>query len=287
MEQHIDLHVHSDRSDGLHPPAALVRMACERSLAAIAIADHDAVDAIDAAMATGQVLGVEVIPAVELSVEYGRYHDIHLLGYFIDHRDPAFTSRLLAFRNRRDRRGEEIVVRINGRLRHEGRKEISLDEVVANAAGALGRPHIARVLLTRGYVRTMEEAFDRYLIPCDVPKEYFPMAEAITEVHRLGGLAVLAHPTSLSGKHEELRRVIAELAAMDLDGLEAYNNLCNAEEINFLERLAEQHDLAVTGGSDFHGFEVDVTMGLVRNDKSIPYLLLHRLRERLTDSLPK
>ena len=125
MERYVDLHLHSIHSDGVRTPAELVEMAAKNGLRAIALADHDSVAGIDEALAAGERHGVEVIPAIELSVEFRRYHDIHLLGYFIDYRDEAFREKLVRFRARRDERGRAIIDRINARLSHEGREPIS------------------------------------------------------------------------------------------------------------------------------------------------------------------
>ncbi len=259
----IDLHVHSTCSDGLLPPAAVVKKAAAEGLTLLALADHDSVAGIRAAVAAGRQTGVSVLSAVELSVEYGHYHDVHLLGFGIDADDARFATLLATFRERRETRGEQIVQRINQKLTDEGRAPIDVTAVQARAEGALGRPHIARVLMDAGYVKEMEEAFDRYLEPCNVPKEYFPVAEAIKEIHRLGGVAVLAHPQSVSDDRGTIRRVIGELKAMGLDGIEAHNSMGSSQDALVLERLALDLDLLTTGGSDFHGFGDDSPMGTI------------------------
>ncbi|RNC69604.1 MAG: PHP domain-containing protein [Desulfuromonadales bacterium] len=271
----VDLHVHSLHSDGVLSPTVLVRMAAERGLAAIAIADHDAVTGIDEALAAGLRLGIDVLPAVELSVEYGRYHDVHILGYCIDHRDPELVAMLAEFRAVRDSRGRAIVEKINRRLIHAHKEPIAFDAVLDLADGAVGRPHIGRVLVERGYARDMEDAFRRYLIPCDVPKLYIPAAEAIAQIRRVGGVAVLAHPTTVTDDRRKLRRILAELAALGLDGLEVFNNMCYKDDMLFLESLATENGLLVTGGSDFHGFEDDVEIGTGRGGLAVS----HRLAE--------
>lgn len=282
MNKLVDLHIHSLHSDGVHSPAELVRMAAQRGLTAIAVADHDAVEGIDEAMEEGARLGVEVIPAVELSVEYGRYRDIHILGYYIDHRDRALRERLAEFREIRESRGRAIVEKINRRLAAVRRAPLSYDEVLAMAGGAVGRPHIARVLIERGYVRDMEDAFRRYLIPYDVPKKYIPAAEAIAEIRRVGGAAVLAHPTTVTDDRRELRRIVGELAALGLDGLEVFNNMCYKDDILFLEGLVADLGLLKTGGSDFHGIENDVEIGIGRGGLAVSHHLVEQLKQRAT-----
>ena len=213
---------------------------------------------------TGAKLNVEVVPAVELSVEYLHYHDVHLLGFGIDATDARLSKLLASFQERRETRGERIVERINSKLRGEGRAEIAVEAVRAIAEGALGRPHIARVLMEAGYVKEMEDAFTRYLEPCNVPKEYFPITDAIDEIHRLGGVAVLAHPQSVSDDRTVIRRLIGELKAMGLDGIEAHNTMGTANDALTLERLAMDLGLLATGGSDFHGFSDDSPLGTIR-----------------------
>jgi predicted metal-dependent phosphoesterase TrpH len=278
---YIDLHVHSNCSDGALSPAALVEEAKRLELSTIAIADHDSIAAVDQAARCAALTGIELIPAVELSVQYGMFQDVHLLGYGVDHTDGDFRATLNIFRQRRERRNKEILASVNQRLTHEGRMPIALDEVLAHAGDAIGRPHIARALLERGYVKSVEDAFRRYLTPCNVPKSYWAMEEAISEIRRLGGVSVLAHPTSISQDMAELWRIITELHQLGLDGIEVFNNQAQAEEMEFLRRRAEEAGLLLTGGSDFHGIEAGQEMGRGRGGIRFNVRLLAPLRERL------
>ncbi|MBI2354643.1 MAG: PHP domain-containing protein [Deltaproteobacteria bacterium] len=279
--QYIDLHLHTNCSDGAFAPAAVVERAKGAGLSAIAIADHDSVAGVAEALAAGLDLGIEVIAAVELSVQFGEWEDVHLLGYGIDYGDSTFLERLNGFRQRRERRNSEILERVNDRLAAEGRTAIGLDEVLAYARDAIGRPHIARALLKKGYADSVEDAFRRYLVPCNVPKAYWPIADAMAEVRRIGGVSVLAHPTSISAERKELRRVVTELAAMGLDGIEAYNNLAQADEMEQLRRLEGELGLLVTGGSDFHGIEEGLEMGRGRGGIRFSAALLAPLKALL------
>lgn len=258
-------------------------MAADQGLTAIALADHDTVSGIDECISSGELHRIEVIPAVELSVEYSGYRDIHLLGYFIDHRDASFLEKLEQFRVRRMQRGAEIIDRINEKLGCEGKTCIRYADVLTQSVEALGRPHIARVLVAQGCASSMDDAFDRYLIPCDVPKRYFPLDEAISEIRRIGGLAVLAHPTSITRDRSLLRLLLTAFAGLGLDGLEAYNTLCSADERDFLLGIARHYRLAVTGGSDFHGNDDDDHMGIDSNRGPITYELVLKLKERLDE----
>lgn len=260
----IDLHVHSTCSDGLLPPAEVVKKAAAEGVTLLALADHDSIGGVRQAIAAGRQAGVTVIAAVELSVEYRHYHDVHLLGLGIDADDSGLSALLTRFQERRETRGERIVERINEKLSGEGRTPIDVAAVQARAEGALGRPHIARVLMEAGYAKDMEDAFTRYLEPCNVPKEYFPVADAIKEIHRVGGVAVLAHPQSVSDNRASIRTIIGELKTLGLDGIEAHNTMGTIDDALVLERFALDQGLLTTGGSDFHGFGDDSPMGTIR-----------------------
>jgi len=278
----IDLHIHSNCSDGAFSPAELVQRASTEGLVAVAIADHDSVAGIAEGIAAGTVCGIEVIPAVELSVEFRSWQDVHLLGYGMAWSDAVFLEKLNGFRDRREHRNIEILQRVNGMLAEEGREPVELSEVLSFARDAIGRPHIARALLERGYASTVEDAFRRYLVPCNVPKKYWPMQDAIREIQRLGGIAVLAHPTTVSNDRQELREILTELAEMGLDGVEVFNNMAQQDEMEFLRRLAGELGLLVTGGSDFHGIEEGLQMGRGRGGIRFSDTLLAPIRKRLT-----
>lgn len=278
MNDLVDLHLHSTFSDGVRTPTELVAMAKGLGLKAIALADHDTVAGIDEALAAGADAGVEVLPAIEFSVAYGSFKDVHLLGYLLDHRDRQLHEILKEFRDRREARGDAIVNRINEKLAIEGRTPISSAEAAALAGGALGRPHIAQVLMHKGYVRDMQDAFVRYLLPCDVPKRYFPIEEALATVQRLGGVAILAHPTTITNDRDTLTRIIDELSAMGLAGVEAFNNVCSEQESAFLRSYAEKKGLIWTGGSDYHGIEEGISMGTGRGAMAIPYSCVSEIR---------
>jgi predicted metal-dependent phosphoesterase TrpH len=278
MTNLIDLHLHSCYSDGVRTPAKLVAMAQKLGLKAVALADHDTVDGIDEALAAGAGCGLEVLPALELSVAFGPYSDVHLLGYLVDHRDPALLETLREFRDKRESRGDAIIDKINLKLASEGKGSITSQEAAALAGGALGRPHIAQVLVAKGYAGNMQDAFNRYLVPCDVPKRYFPVEEALATVRRLGGVAVLAHPTSITAERTELTAVLDELCALGLDGLEAYNNICNDQESAWLRAYAEKRGLVWTGGSDYHGIEEGINMGTGRGTMAVPYACVEALK---------
>ena len=277
----IDLHIHSSFSDGAFTPAELVNLAVKQNVRVIAIADHDSIAGVEQATVAGAAADIDVIPAVELSVQFKEWQDVHLLGYGIDCRDASFLQNLEGFRRRREGRNDEILGRVNDCLRGEGRTPLNRDDVLAFARDAVGRPHIARALLELGYADSVEDAFKRYLVPYNVPKSYWPMGDAIAEIHRIGGVAVLAHPTSISKDPAILGAVIADLQSTGLDGIEVYNNMGWPQEIEFLRRTAEERGLLMTAGSDFHGIEEGLEIGMGREGMHFDSALLAPLYERI------
>ena len=285
-EYFIDLHVHSTHSDGVLTPEQLVRKARECGLTTIALADHDAVSGVPDAIAAGQNHGVTVIPAVELSVQYKKWSDVHLLGYGLNVSDADFLRQLSSFQDRRMHRNEEILERVNRRLDRQGKKPVPLNEVLELAGGTVGRPHIARALINHDYAADMEHAFQAYLIPCNVPKLYWPIEDAIREIQRCGGAAVLAHPTSITRDRETLSELISSLKSIGLDGVEVYNNMASADEMRFLTEQARQLGIFVTAGSDFHGIEDGLEMGVGRDGIRFSSGLLPPLIECLASRTP-
>jgi len=282
MPDTIDLHLHSTCSDGGHSPSAVVEMAAEAGLRAIALADHDNIDGIDEARSAGARLGVEVLSGVELSVVWEDFEDIHLLGYGFDHHDLALVEALNGFQDFRARRNEMIVERVNEKLAGEGKSPLDFQEVAARAGGTVGRPHIAMALREKGHVRNNEEAFTRYLVPCNVAKRYFPVGEAIALVHAAGGVAVLAHPPFITQERKTFLEILSALIPLGLDGVEAWNSGSTNDEIDWYITEARRRGLLVTGGSDFHGNEEgSVRIGSGRGNLKIPYTCVVEIRERL------
>ncbi len=280
---YIDLHIHSNFSDGAFSPRDLVSMAKDQGLVCISIADHDSVAGLSDGLTASELAGIEFIPAIEISVQFNSWHDVHLLGYGIAFNDSHFQDRLSDFREKRKSRNVDILARVNESLRLEGRQEISIDEVLIHAKDAIGRPHIARALLERGYVKNIEDSFQRYLIPCDIPKYYWPIEDAIAEIKRLRGVAVLAHPTSITTDRQQLCNIITELKTLGLDGIEVFNNMAQAHEMEFLRRRTEEAGMLVTAGSDYHGIEEGLIIGRGRSGIRFSSSLLIPIRNRLLE----
>lgn len=284
MNRYVDLHLHSTCSDGLYPPEEVVRMARGVGLSAMALADHDNIDGIDAAIAAGAQLGIEVVTGTELSVVFGRYNDIHLLGYGFDHHHPRLVEALAFFRDFRFRRNELIVERVNEKLASEGRAQIDLAAVRAKAGGTVGRPHIAMALIELGLVGNSEEAFERYLIPCNVQKRLFPIAEAIELIHAAGGVAVLAHPPFITPSRKALTELLDTFVGLGLDGVEAWNCGADNNTVDATITLARRRGLIVTGGSDFHGIDNEqLRFGGARGNLRIPYACVEEIRARCAE----
>ncbi|WP_321371981.1 PHP domain-containing protein [uncultured Desulfuromusa sp.] len=251
--RYVDLHLHSTCSDGYYSPEEVVALAAKAGLLAIALADHDNIDGVDAAIRAGNEVGVEVIAAVELSSQWLEYTDMHLLGYGFDFQDPYLIRALSEFQEFRAIRNRQIVERVNLKLIDEQRQPLDPDAVRKLAGGTIGRPHIALALRQAGYVSSNDQAFERYLVPCNVPKRYFPADDAIKLIHGSGGIVVLAHPPYVTRDRRKLEALVGELVGLGLDGIEVYNNGSGLEDTDWLIKLARGHDLIVTGGSDFHG----------------------------------
>jgi 3',5'-nucleoside bisphosphate phosphatase len=243
----IDLHTHSLRSDGALSPADLVKHAAARGVKIQALSDHDTLAGVAEATATGDALGVRIIPATELNTE-SEWGDAHVLGYFIDPADSELEERLRWLRENRGRRIELMVEKLNA-LGYA----VDLGRVLEIAqGGALGRPHLAQALFEKGYVRTYDDAFDTLIAkdsPAYVPRVGLTPLEAVTLVRKHGGVPSLAHPGTVIGLEELLPRMVAA----GLAGIEAYYGEHSPEMTARCLDLARELDLVPTGGSDFHG----------------------------------
>lgn len=247
----VDLHVHTTASDGRHRPAEVVRMARDAYLTGIAVTDHDTVAGLEEAFLAGGELGILVVPGVEISTESDG-KDIHILGYGFRRDDPKLLERLAAQRRVRETRNEAIVAK----LRELG-VLVAYEEVLqaASAAprgdGSVGRPHIAEVLVARGYARDIRDAFNRYLAEGAAayvsPPRIEPL-EAVRWIHEAGGKAIVAHPGLY--RRDDL---VVEWLQRGADGLEAYHSDHDESQQGHYKTLAKSRGKLVTGGSDFHG----------------------------------
>ena len=280
---YIDLHIHTTCSDGSLTPSQVVQYAKEKDLKAIAITDHDTIDGNEEALKEGKHQDIEVIPGVEISVDYSP-GSMHMLGYFITTDDTTLKEKLTLLQGSRADRNPKIIEKLN-----ELGLALTYDEVVQESGGGqVGRPHIAQVLLQKGYVKNIQEAFDKYLgkgAPAYSDKFRLGAEEAITTIIDAGGIPVLAHPFTLYCKGpEELEELVKKLVSMGLLGIEVYYSEHNQRQISQYSKLAEQHNLAITGGSDFHGKNMKgIDLGTGRGNLKVPYRLCENLRSLLKE----
>ncbi|MDO7905260.1 PHP domain-containing protein [Paenibacillus sp. JX-17] len=271
-----DLHTHTTASDGMQPPADNVRLAKERGLAAVAITDHDTVAGIGEALQTGKEQGITVVPGVEISTRAGG-KDIHVLGYYIDHQDTGLLRRLEELRRTREQRNDRIIAK----LQQLG-VEVTLQEVIDNLGRPLkpdesvGRPHIADLLVRKGYAEDMRDAFNRYLAEGAAAFISLPRigpADAFAWITEAGGVSVLAHP-GLYGNDELVHSILREGRPA---GIEVYHSDHDeAAEQRYLE-MAHQYGLLVTGGSDYHGARGGVVFHGELGSRTVEYEVLERL----------
>jgi predicted metal-dependent phosphoesterase TrpH len=247
----VDLHTHSIYSDGTNTPTELVTMAAANNLKGFALTDHDTTEGVAEALRAGEQHGLEVITGLEISAVHRKF-SLHILGYGIDPQHPDLLHWLDRVQQGRITRNAKILAKLGGMG-----IDISQDELERlSSRGQAGRPHIARLLVDKGIVPTMGQAFSHYLgrnKPAWQSRFAYTAAESIAIIHRAGGLAVLAHPGQLDPGMKIQSRIIAELAERGLDGLEIHYPSHGRKMVRRLEGLARKYNLIATGGSDFHG----------------------------------
>lgn len=276
----IDLHTHTTHSDGSASPKELIARASSKGARSIAITDHDTVDGFAEARAAADGFGIEFVPGIEISADFSP-GTMHILGYLIDGGSPALNEQLAMLKNAREKRNPEIARRLDGLG-----FDISYEEVAQLAGNkVVGRPHFASVLVKKGYVRNIQEAFDTLLkkgAPAYVEKARLSPRDAIELIHGAGGIAVLAHPYQLRlSSYEAADELVAELAAFGLDGIEAIYSRHSPDQRSRYSEIALRHELLITGGSDYHGSykpDIDLVTGL--GDLEVPYSLLEALKAR-------
>lgn len=279
--QAIDLHVHSNRSDGTFSPSQLVDYAMEKGLKAFALTDHDTVEGLEEAIRYAQSLrnqtckkadGIleeapspaeadscfphvnsvpEVVPGIEFSTEYQK-QDVHILGLFIDYQNQDFRRQLREFVDSRTNRNRKMCSRLQ-----EAGIPVTYEDLLAQFPDAvITRAHYAKYMLDHGYIRSMTEAFERYIgdhCPCYIPREKVTPVQAVKLVLETGGVPILAHPTLYHMSDSRLETLVAELTEAGLVGLEALYSTYTCAEERQMRTLAAKYHLLISGGSDFHG----------------------------------
>ena len=280
----VDLHIHTSTSDGSYSPKEIVNLAKKQGLKAIAITDHDTIGGNKEAISAGMATGIEVIPGVEISVEWNK-RPIHILGYYIDWENKELASQLKNLIAFREERNPQIVKKLNLLGLH-----LSYDEVKRVAGeGTVGRPHFAQILVEKGYVKNEDQAFKKYLqrgASAYVDKKRLSPQEGIHLIKDAGGIAVLAHPFITDGIIDrEMEQFICHFKQIGIEGIEALYPLYTAQQTLQLQDLAKKHKLLVTGGTDFHGKQKpQILLGRGFGNMRVPYHLVIEMKKALKKS---
>ena len=275
----IDLHTHSLKSDGAQPPAEVVRTAHAAGLAAMALTDHDSVAGVQQALDEGARLGVEVIPGVELSAQSDT--ELHILGYFIDIRNPALQQAMAYALQVRDERQVETCRKLN-----EQGFAITMDELRAEAHGnpVLCRAHFAQIMVRKGYAASVRDAFDRYLsVGCYAytNRQALTGPEAVSLIRQAGGIAVAAHLHLIKLPDDALKAYLQTLIPYGLDGVEGYYTDYTPAMQTRYQAMAKELGLTISGGTDYHGAnKPHIAIGKGRGELAIPYTVLQGLKDR-------
>ncbi len=267
----IDLHIHSrDGSDGRWPLKDIFAEAARRGIELIAITDHDSIEGLEKACELAGQYGLRWLSGVELNVTFthpdykgGRGISLDFLGYDFDRHDAALRDKLALIRRHRQERARQILDKINSEFAREGRPGLTPDDlhaIEASVDGAFGRPHIASYLIKKGIVANKQEAFDRYLVRCDVPKWPLSLEEAASLIHGAGGKLFLAHPNDPHGTSlvavcdsiKQQQRLIREGMQAFIDGVECWHSRADAHTAASYAAFCQAQGLLVSGGSDCH-----------------------------------
>jgi len=275
---YVDLHLHTTASDGVLRPSEIVRYAKGKGLQAIAITDHDTIEGCEEGLLEGEKIGFEVIPGIEISAKHSP-GSMHILGFLFDIYHPFLLERLEYLQKARAERNPKIVEKLN-----QLGIDITFDEVVkASGGGQVGRPHFANVLLEKKYVKSFQEAFERFLkkgAPAYVDKFRFTSEEALHFINEAKGVAVLAHPNTLGmNGYSELEKLVLKLVKEGLKGIEVYYPEHSSAEVAQFKTLADRYGLLSTGGTDYHGMEKNgLDIGVGRGEMKLPYSIVENLK---------
>ena len=275
----VDLHAHSTASDGTLTPTELVEHARDLGLRAIALTDHDTTNGLNEAIEAGNKYGVEVIPGCELSVTF-QPGFMHIVGLWVPPSAPHLNAVLKNLRDKRATRNERIVAKL-----HELGIDVTYQDILALAGdGTVGRPHFARVLMGKGVVSSIQEAFDTLLGSTGsayVPKDKLTPEMAIQALKEEEATIILAHPYSLDLSGEAEAAEIQRLAKLGIDGLEAYYSLHSPSQTQKYLDLCKRFDLLPSTSSDFHGtVKPDIELGIGKGNLEGPYAILQAFKDR-------
>jgi predicted metal-dependent phosphoesterase TrpH len=279
--EYVDLHCHSTASDGTFSPTDVVQLALEAGVSALSLTDHDTIAGIAEASAAAAKRGLDFIPGIEISADFPQPATMHILGYGVDPQSNVLANLTRRLIEGRDNRNPQIVKKLN-----ELNIKITMEEVENEAGGkVIGRPHMAAILLRKGYVSTMKQAFDKYLAPGGLAyfdKERLTPRESLEMILQSGGVPVLAHPIQLRYTNDaELERIVKDLKDLGLVGLEVMHSDHGDPQVEKYTKLADRFGLIKTGGSDFHGTnKTRIKLGTA-NSRRVPRAFFETLRERV------
>lgn len=273
----IDLHVHSNASDGSFTPTQLADLAIESGLRAIALTDHDTVDGVAEIMDYTKDKPLEVVPGIELSCYYNN-REIHILGFYVDYKNPKLSEELNVLKKARVERNLKML-----ELMQKDGLPVTMEKLLhGNPDSVITRAHFARVLVEEGICRDKEVAFRKYIgIGCKyyLPKPQVTCEKAMSILTKYSKGAFLAHPLIYHLGYAQIEELLVYLKGLGLKGLEAYHSSNNAYESDKLRQIAIKHDLKISGGSDFHGIiKPNIQLGMGRGRMKVDFHLLEEIK---------
>ncbi|MDF2612884.1 MAG: hypothetical protein K0S71_670 [Clostridia bacterium] len=277
----IDLHIHSNISDGTLSPSDLAVYAKSKGLSAIALTDHDTISGIEECTQKGIAINLIVVPGIEFAAEYAE-REIHILGYYIDSRNPVLKDKLKFIIESRMARNQKMIERLNNLGLSITIEDLGLE---GPSEAVFTRAHFAAALYKKGYVKTRSEAFDKYIgsgKPAYVKRFRFTAEECIDTIHKAGGLAVIAHPYLYNLTQEETDLMLKDLTSVGLDGIETFYSTHSKEDVSNLLDLCQKYHLLPTGGSDFHGDnKPGLDIGRGYGELQISYDVLEAMQKKM------
>ncbi len=271
----IDLHIHTKASDGTFSPTEMVEYAKSKNVVAVAITDHDTVAGIEEGLIAGKEMGIEVIPGIEFSTEIDDI-SFHIVGLFVDHKDKTLLELTDQIQNSRHNRAKMIIEKVNAL--NVG-PEITLQEVEEVASGLIGRPHIASIMIEKGYATKMDEVFEKFLVrggPCYVPRFKLKPQEAVSILAKMNAISILAHPGFIPIGYN-FDEFLEDLKKFGLAGIEVIYPTHSPDQRKFFRKLAKKFDLLESGGSDCHG---ELSGGPYIGRTKITYQYLQKMKDR-------
>lgn len=275
----IDLHTHTTISDGTMTPTELIAYAKEKELKAIAITDHDGIDAIEEAIKEAEKYDIEIVPSIEFATDYNGT-ELHILAHYIDYKNADLLSLIKSIQYNRQNRNEKMIQKLNNLG-----FDVSVDELyaISKNKNIVTRAHFALLLLQKGYVETRDEAFKKYIsagCPAYVPRNLMSVYECIKLIQKFNGIPTLAHPTLYKMNMHEIELLIKELSEYGLKAVEAIYPLHTKQQEGDIKAIAKKYNLKISGGTDFHGDNkpnIDLGTGINHNI-TIPYKVLEDLK---------